>query len=129
MPMIVTVPPRMIRYLGKSCTNIELDLSYVKTPFQAAYDNHMALIDFFEGFPEYKDNDFYVTGESYTGIYIPTLSVRLMNDPEFNFKVSIIIIMTTNRRRNTYVALPSSVSSSVLVKILVPVRVLQWPML
>ena len=54
---------------------------------QTAYDNHMALIDFFEGFPEYKDNDFYVTGESYAGIYVPTLSVRLMNDPDFNFKV------------------------------------------
>lgn len=56
--------------------------------FQTAEDNHAALVDFMNHWPEYADNDFYVTGESYAGVYVPTLSARLMNDPLFNFKVS-----------------------------------------
>lgn len=56
---------------------------------EVAYDNHMALKDFFEGFPEYKNNTFYVTGESYAGFYVPTLSARLVDDPDFNFKVHL----------------------------------------
>jgi len=48
---------------------------------QVAQDNHDALVDFFTNkFPELKTNDFYVTGESYAGVYIPTLSVLLAAD-------------------------------------------------
>jgi cathepsin A (carboxypeptidase C) len=48
---------------------------------QTAQDNHDALVDFFTNkFPELKPNDFYVTGESYGGVYIPTLAVLLAND-------------------------------------------------
>ena len=57
--------------------------------FQTAFDNHEALKDFFVGFPEFAENDFYVTGESYAGIYVPTLSARLVDDPNFNFKVRV----------------------------------------
>ena len=56
--------------------------------FQTAYYNYMALKDFFAGFPEFAANDFYVTGESYAGVYVPMLSELVMNDPEFNFKVT-----------------------------------------
>ena len=38
-----------------------------------AIDNHKVLKAFFKGFPEFAKNDFYITGESYAGIYIPTL--------------------------------------------------------
>ena len=68
---------------------------------QVAYDNHMALKDFFVGFPEYRTNVFYVTGESYAGFYVPTLSVRLADDPDFNFQVnsvfSVIIILLLDK--------------------------------
>lgn len=52
-----------------------------------SYDNYLALQHFFEKFPQFKTNDFYITGESYGGIYIPTLSVRVLTGPaKINFK-------------------------------------------
>ena len=54
---------------------------------QVAENNYAALKSFFKKFPEYKNNDLYLTGESYAGIYIPTLAVKLLKDPSFNVKV------------------------------------------
>ena len=54
---------------------------------QVADDNHAALKYFLKGFPEFSKNEFYISGESYGGIYVPTLSVRIVNDSAFNFKV------------------------------------------
>ena len=56
-------------------------------PLQTAMDNHAAIVNFLKGFPEFKKNTFYVTGESYGGIYVPTLSSRIVDDPSINFKV------------------------------------------
>ena len=39
-------------------------------------------------FPERKTNEFYIMGESYAGVYIPMLGVRLLNASIANFKVS-----------------------------------------
>ncbi|GFV17667.1 serine carboxypeptidase ctsa-4.1 [Trichonephila clavipes] len=51
-------------------------------------DNYEALLHFFEKFPQFKKNEFYVTGESYGGIYVPTLSVQILKGPaNINFKV------------------------------------------
>ena len=45
-----------------------------------AMDNHNVLKGFFKGFPEFAKNPFYITGESYAGVYCPTLAEQIMND-------------------------------------------------
>ncbi|PAV56763.1 hypothetical protein WR25_05023 [Diploscapter pachys] len=45
-----------------------------------ANQNHNALLDWYNKFPEYKGRDFYFSGESYGGIYLPTLGVLLSKD-------------------------------------------------
>jgi carboxypeptidase C (cathepsin A) len=42
-------------------------------------DNLQATIEFFKRFPELKDNDLYLAGESYAGIYIPWLAYRILD--------------------------------------------------
>lgn len=39
-----------------------------------AKDNLQALLSFFQKFPTLKKNDFYMSGESYAGIYVPYLA-------------------------------------------------------
>ena len=54
------------------------------------------MLSFFKAYPEFAKNDFYVTGESYAGIYVPTLTYRLYEhnkagkDPKVNLKGAAI---------------------------------------
>ena len=58
-------------------------------------DLYDAMIQFFKLFPQYQKNDFYVTGESYAGKYVPALSYKIHTaNPtaklKINFKVGQI---------------------------------------
>eukprot|EP01084_Bolivina_argentea_P213645 362776_1 len=43
-----------------------------------ADDNYNEMLQFLDKFPVYKDSDFYITGESYGGVYVPSLALRTM---------------------------------------------------
>jgi carboxypeptidase C (cathepsin A) len=57
---------------------------------KGAADNRKALFNFFERFPDFKKNDFYISGESYSGVYVPTLADLLSNDTNINLKGFIV---------------------------------------
>ena len=63
------------------------DKNYQTNDDEVAKANYAAIQSFFEKFPQFKNNDFYVTGESYGGIYVPTLSVEVLRgQADINFK-------------------------------------------
>lgn len=54
---------------------------------QVSMNNYLALKEFFRLFPEFNKNELFLTGESYGGIYIPTLAERVMEDASLNLQV------------------------------------------
>mmetsp|Transcript_33325 Transcript_33325/g.49023 ORF Transcript_33325/g.49023 Transcript_33325/m.49023 type:complete len:580 (-) Transcript_33325:378-2117(-) len=63
---------------GKPCQN---------TDRYTASTSRAALVDFFHNkFPEFATNDFFITGESYAGVYIPTLTKEILDHTNINIK-------------------------------------------
>ncbi|KAK3023817.1 hypothetical protein RJ639_044741 [Escallonia herrerae] len=46
---------------------------------QTAADNYVFLLNWFERFPEYKSREFYISGESYAGHYVPQLAHTILS--------------------------------------------------
>eukprot|EP00253_Pinus_taeda_P035098 PITA_35098 len=63
---------------GFSYSNTSTD--YLTGDFKAASDIHTFLIQWFEAFPEFLSNPFYVGGDSYSGIIIPLVVNEIANE-------------------------------------------------
>lgn len=56
-----------------------------------SWNNYQFLLNFFDTFTAFKTNDFYITGESYGGHYVPTLVQRVIdNQNDLNLKGFLI---------------------------------------
>ncbi|EPB77368.1 serine carboxypeptidase [Ancylostoma ceylanicum] len=64
--------PRDIGYSYRDSYTYGQDTYY--NDDKTATDNALALKAFFQRFPEYQKRNFYITGESYGGVYVPTLT-------------------------------------------------------
>lgn len=64
--------------VGFSYSSGNTSVEYECTDDTAAYDNLKAVEALFAKFPEYMGHDFFITGESYAGIYVPTLAQAIL---------------------------------------------------
>jgi serine carboxypeptidase-like clade 1 len=62
------------------CEGAKKSADCVNTDESTAQDAYEFLVNFFNLYPEYKANKFYLTGESYAGIYIPMLMDQIDKD-------------------------------------------------
>ncbi|VVC29665.1 Serine carboxypeptidase, serine active site,Serine carboxypeptidases, histidine active [Cinara cedri] len=66
------------------------DAGYSKNQTEIGRNMYEALLQFFTMFPEYQKNDFYVTGESYAGKYVPAVSYVIhKNNPNASLKINL----------------------------------------
>uniref|UniRef100_A0A0A9DFB8 Carboxypeptidase n=1 Tax=Arundo donax TaxID=35708 RepID=A0A0A9DFB8_ARUDO len=65
---------------------------YQTGDLKTAVDSHTFLLKWFQLYPEFLTNPFYIAGESYAGVYVPTLSHEVVKGihegvkPTINFK-------------------------------------------
>ncbi|KAM7273390.1 hypothetical protein ACFE04_028054 [Oxalis oulophora] len=71
-------------------------LSYSQNPkaydtgdLQTAKDTHAFLLKWFELYPEFVNNPFYISGESYAGVYVPTLASAVVQGIKSGAKPTI----------------------------------------
>eukprot|EP00262_Sarcandra_glabra_P000945 TRINITY_DN10978_c0_g1_i1.p1 TRINITY_DN10978_c0_g1~~TRINITY_DN10978_c0_g1_i1.p1 ORF type:complete len:502 (-),score=84.66 TRINITY_DN10978_c0_g1_i1:72-1577(-) len=66
--------------------------AYNTGDFKTASDTHTFLLKWFKQYPEFLTNPFYISGESYAGVYVPTLASEVAKGikaglkPTLNFK-------------------------------------------
>uniref|UniRef100_J3KWL5 Carboxypeptidase n=2 Tax=Oryza brachyantha TaxID=4533 RepID=J3KWL5_ORYBR len=77
--------------VGYSYSNTTSDL-FTAGDNKTAHDSYIFLVNWLERFPQYKYRDFYISGESYGGHYVPQLSQLVywnnkgVDKPVLNFK-------------------------------------------
>ncbi|KAK1664671.1 hypothetical protein QYE76_052830 [Lolium multiflorum] len=75
--------------VGFSYTNTSSDLTSLSDDF-VAQDAYNFLVNWFKRFPQYKDREFYISGESYAGHYVPQLA-------------DLVYERNKDRKANTYI--------------------------
>ncbi|KAK3136344.1 hypothetical protein QOZ80_5BG0432180 [Eleusine coracana subsp. coracana] len=82
--------------VGLSYSKNESD--YQTGDLKTAADSHTFLLKWFQLYPEFLKNPFYIAGESYAGVYVPTLSHEVVKGiregvkPNINFKVDTLVL-------------------------------------
>jgi serine carboxypeptidase-like clade 2 len=56
-------------------------LDYVTDDNKTAHDNYLFLQGFLANYTQYNGRDLWITGESYAGVYLPTLAENILSDP------------------------------------------------
>ncbi|XP_012526348.1 venom serine carboxypeptidase [Monomorium pharaonis] len=74
--------------VGTGYSFTENEKGYATNETQVGREIHTALVQFFLLFPELQNNDFFVTGESYAGKYVPAVSHAIK---DYNIKAEIKI--------------------------------------
>lgn len=65
--------------VGFSYSNTTSDYATVGDK-RTAQDSYIFLLNWLERFPQYKSRDFYITGESYAGHYVPQLAQTILSN-------------------------------------------------
>lgn len=73
--------------VGFSYSNTSSD--YIVGDKRTAADSYTFLVNWLERFPEYKTRDFYITGESYAGHYVPQLAQFILHNNNISNKTLI----------------------------------------
>lgn len=64
----------------------------VDTSTKAAKDVYIFLELFFKKFPQYLNNKFHLTGESYAGHYVPRIGAEILDHPERSFELASMMV-------------------------------------
>ncbi|XP_006896197.1 PREDICTED: probable serine carboxypeptidase CPVL [Elephantulus edwardii] len=76
--------------VGTGFSFTEDALGYAVNEDDVASNLYSALIQFFQLFPDYKNNSFYATGESYAGKYVPALAHYIHTfNPTADLKINL----------------------------------------
>ncbi|XP_073117930.1 serine carboxypeptidase 1 isoform X1 [Elaeis guineensis] len=73
--------------VGMSYSNDKSD--YTTGDLKTASDSHKFLLKWYELYPEFQQNPFYISGESYAGVYVPTLASEVAKGIEDGLKPTI----------------------------------------
>ncbi|KAJ5070520.1 carboxypeptidase y [Anaeramoeba ignava] len=77
--------------VGTGFSYVDNSAGYVNNEDALAEDLFNGLLVFFDKFFDYYNNDFYVTGESYSGKYVPSLAYKIMSsNSDINLKGIVI---------------------------------------
>jgi carboxypeptidase C (cathepsin A) len=73
--------------VGYSRPGVPQDIEYDDD--KTSHENLLAVKKFFELYPEFLPNEFYISGESYAGVYVPTLTHQIYKDNLAGGKVNL----------------------------------------
>ncbi|KAL0702292.1 hypothetical protein Bca4012_058414 [Brassica carinata] len=73
--------------VGFSYSKNESD--YITGDMKTAVDSHAFLLKWFQMFPEFQSNPFYISGESYAGVYVPTLASEVVKGNKEGLKPAL----------------------------------------